>query len=84
MNLRPDPETMAWWRKVHKGTQHLIALCAEEYVSADGRILELEKRVDSLETSLEDARAEIGKLRDEIEDKFEKVREAYRELKNGS
>ena len=86
LNSRPDPETMAWWRKVLKGTQHTIALCAEEYVSADERILALETRVTTLEADLEAARAAVGELREEHEESLEKIREAYRQLKqqNGS
>ena len=81
---QPDPYSMAWWRQQMKGVTHSINRCNAEYASAADLIEALTKRVDSLENSLEDARAEIGRLRDEIEDKFEKVREAYRELKNGS
>ena len=83
-NTRPDPETLAWLKKVIRGTQHTIALCAEEYVSADERILGLESRVTTLEADLEAARAAVGELREEHEESLEKIREAFRALKNGN
>lgn len=81
---RPDPETLAWWRQQIKGLQFSINQSNAEYVSADERILTLTKRVTTLEDDLESARASIGELREELETSLEKVREAYRQLKNGS
>ena len=69
----PDPYTYQDWHQQMIGVKHLIALAAAEYVEADQRILELKERVEALETALEDAQATIGKMR-----------EAYKELRNGS
>ena len=80
----PDRYTYADWHQQMTGIKHLIALSAAEYVSADERIEALKDRVETLESALTDAQAEIGKLRGEFEEKLEAIRAAYRTLKNGS
>ena len=80
----PDIYSNAWYRKQFAGISFAVHQACAEYVSADERIEALKSRVESLETALTDAQAEIGKLRGEFEEKIELIRESYRKLKNGS
>ena len=83
-NDSPDQFSNAWYRKQFRGQTFLLNQIAEEYVSAADLIESLTARVVSLETAMEDDRAEIGQLREELETSMEKVRLAYKDLKNGS
>ena len=84
MSDRPDPYTNLWWREQAKGMTHSINRCNAEYASAADLIEALTERVVILEQQLNDSRVEIGRLRDELEENMEKIREAWKTLKNGN
>ena len=79
-----DQDTRLWFRQQIRGMSHSVNRCNAEYASAADLIEALTDRVTQLESRLEDTNIAIGKLRDEMEEHVEKIREAYRELKNGS
>ena len=84
MTDRPDPYTHAWYMKRMNGMVWHLNRADADYASADARIVELVERVDSLETALGDAQAEIGRQREELEVSLDKMREAWKKLTNGS
>lgn len=79
----PDPYTNLWWREQIKGILHSVNRCNAEYAGAQDQIERLESRCERLESQLVDSQAEIGKLRGELDEKIEAIRQAYKELKNG-
>ena len=90
METRPDRHTLAWWREqwaeVHRGYRgvtHAVNRCLADYESADERIQELGRRVQALGEQLQESQAEIGRLHAELEEKLDRVREVYQQLKNG-
>jgi chromosome segregation ATPase len=74
---KPDIYTNAWWRTQFRGVQHSLNRCNAEYASAQDQI-------DVLKRQMADAIVEIGKLREELETSLERVREAYRNLKQSN
>jgi len=87
---RADRQTLAWWdqkwqeaMKGYRGVAHAVNLCHAEYESAGELIRKLTERVSSLEAELKDNQAAVGALRAELEQKLDKIREVYQELKNG-
>lgn len=79
----PDTYSNAWYRQQFRGVMHSLNRCNAEYASAADLIEALGARVATLEQQMVDAQATIGQLRDEIEDKVDKIRTAYKQLKNG-
>ena len=81
----PDPldqDTRLWFRQQIRGMSHSVNRCNAEYASAADLIEALTDRVAKLELQHEENQIAIGQLRDEMEGQVEKIREAYRELKN--
>lgn len=79
----PDVYTNFWYRQQFRGVQHSLNRCNAEYASVQDQIEALQSRCERLETALADSFVEIGKLREELSEQMEKVRQAYKELKNG-
>jgi prefoldin subunit 5 len=62
---------------------HSVNRCNAEYASAADLIEALTARVTTLEQQMLETQAMIGRVRDEMEQTIEKMRAAYKHLKNG-
>ncbi len=80
----PDLYSALWYRTQFKGQQWAINKACAEYVSAADLIEALNTRVTALEAAMEGACAELGRLRESLDENMEKMRVAYRELKQGA
>lgn len=79
----PDPYSNAWWRTQIRGILHSVNRCNCDYADTAEQITALTIHVAKLEAALFDAQAEIGRLRSDMEEHVNKIREAYKKLKNG-
>ena len=79
---KPDLYTNAWWRTQMRGVMHSINRCNAEYEGCWDAVRELREQVAEQNAAMEDARAEIGEMKETIE----KARSAFlalRESKGG-
>ena len=81
MSDHPDPYSAQWYQRRFAGMVWHLNRADADYASAADLIEALTARVDSLETDMGDARAELGRQKEEFEAAMEKVRLAYRQLK---
>lgn len=74
---KPDPYTNSWWRRVHAGHSHMLHLLSAEVDEWKDELGKVKEKMLAHEQSLEDIRAEIGKLKETID----LARKAYQDLK---
>lgn len=79
-----DASYRLYVREQLRGISHSVNRCNAEYASAADLIEALTARVARLEQEVEDTRVAIGQLREETEQRMDKAREAFRQLKNGA
>lgn len=84
---KPDEYSNAWYRQQFRGVMHSLNRCNAEYESCWETCKMLAKRVESLESELAQAKAEMGRLNEEsvrLDETITKARKAFRELRNES
>ena len=77
MSNAPDEYSNLWYRQQFRGVMHSLNRCNSDYVDLLERLKSLQVQVDSLIESRVDLMAEIGRLRDTIDN----AREAFRDIK---